>query len=210
MNEVFDLLFDTTDNANGNSQQNDVQNATDAFYSFDFGVTDNEPQSANHSKNNSISTLSTVSNLRSDSSSSDSAGDDYSSDEAPDALPTNGDSVVLSPPKKQARVPKKLRRGSNSQNGKSENERAFESLHKRFDPSLIGTVPVNQIHSKTEQQKQLKAAQKGKRHTEPTNIHSERLSQLKEEGLIRSPPHNVAASSSARQKSTKSKKRESD
>jgi len=203
MNEVFDLLFDTNDAAIGNSQQNDVQNATDAFYSFDFGVTDNEPQSANHSKNNSISTLSTVSNLRSDSSSSDSARDDYSSDDAADTLPTNGDSLVLSPPKKQARVPKKLRRGSNSQNGKSENERAFESLHKRFDPSLVGTVPVNQIHAKTQQQKQLKAAQKGKRHTEPTNIHSERLNQLKEEGLIREP--HVARGS--RQKSAKKLKK---
>lgn len=212
-----------------NSKQNDVNNATEAFYAFDFGVTDNEPQSANHSKNNSISSLSTTSHLRSDSSSSESGAAVYSSDDeegAPGAMPTNGDSLVLSPPKKQARAPKKSRRGSNSvENGKSENERAFESLHKRFDPSLIGTTPVNQIHTKTEQQKQLKAAQKGKRHTEPTNIHSERLAQLKEEGLVGAykvdmnvdntrrsyivaPAPQIGGAS--RTKSTKNKKRESE
>jgi len=182
MNEVFDLLFEPNSGAaRGTADSDDLQTTTEAFYSFDFGQSDNAPQSATHSARASISSLSAKSRLCSDSSSADESSSD---DGEEGVAPIDPNALILSPPTKSAKYTKRSRRASGSRNGKSENEKAFESLHNRFDPSLVGTVPVNQIHSKSEQQRQIKAAQKGKRHTEPIALHSQRLEQLKEEGLV--------------------------
>lgn len=183
--EVFDLLFDDNTDNKGESKQSDANAANDDFYAFDFGVSEKE----NEKENGAIQP-----NKSSDSSSSADSSSDRGEGLVPPQPNSSRKAVKLSPPTKQANRSKKNRRNSKSAsangNGNadgSENQRAFESLHKQFDPSLVGTVPVGQIAARAKQQMEKKAAQKGKRHTEPSNIHSERQKQLKEEGLIRSP-----------------------
>merc|ERR1719361_1203407 len=85
---------------------------------------------------------------------------------------TNSNNLKLQPPKKQSSRTKK-RRNSNQPSSKTANERAFDKLHQKFDPSLFGGN-----------------ANEKKRNTEPANIHSERQQQLKEEGLIKSNGNN--------------------
>merc|ERR1712233_284629 len=72
------------------------------------------------------------------------------------------DLKILPPTKQPTRT--KKRRQSNSK--QTENERAFDKLHKQFDPSLVGTVPVNQIHAKSrEQKKEQKTEDRASQHS---------------------------------------------
>jgi len=81
---------------------------------------------------------------------------------------------------------KKKRRNSNQQSSASQsaNERAFNKINQKFDPSLFkdGAVPMTQSNASN---KHTTIANLGKkRNTEPANIHSDRQRILKEEGLI--------------------------
>eukprot|EP00485_Elphidium_margaritaceum_P015460 CAMPEP_0202726334 /NCGR_PEP_ID=MMETSP1385-20130828/184559_1 /ASSEMBLY_ACC=CAM_ASM_000861 /TAXON_ID=933848 /ORGANISM="Elphidium margaritaceum" /LENGTH=698 /DNA_ID=CAMNT_0049392553 /DNA_START=37 /DNA_END=2133 /DNA_ORIENTATION=+ len=141
------------------------------------------------------------------SSSSDADDDDYeeegdssSGDETqppppahappPDAVAVPAGSLKLSPPKQQSKRKKKRK----SISSLTDNEKAFNKLHSEFDPSLVGTVPVQQISQKSKQKQEQKVRQKQKRSTEPISVHSQRQKQLQKEGLIKLQSPNVGAS----------------
>lgn len=215
--EVFDLLyFDTTDSTKDKSKQNDSNN-NDAFYAFDFGQNDNDKNGANgkplNDDYNDKKLKSRKSQNSSDSytsSSEEGANSSSSSSDQKEVEKVNiekrrKDLKILPPTKQPTRT--KKRRQSNSK--QTENERAFDKLHKQFDPSLVGTVPVNQIHAKSREQTKDNKRNK-KRRTEPVNIHSARQKQLKEEGLIKNDIQspNIGKSLRNKNKNKKDKKEE--
>mmetsp|Transcript_44857 Transcript_44857/g.40110 ORF Transcript_44857/g.40110 Transcript_44857/m.40110 type:complete len:526 (+) Transcript_44857:44-1621(+) len=152
------------------------------------------------------------------SSSSDSYSDDSSDDDEYDTSDedeednndiTNPSDLKLSPPKQTKRSKKKrssLSSNTSSKINKSENEKAFDKLHNKFDPSLVGTVPISKVH-----QSNIKNPKStSKRNTEPTNIHSQRQKQLQKEGLIKMQSPNVGKSVRSKKKKVEHEEKKND
>ena len=158
----------------------------DAFYAFDFGQNKNDSNKAGAETKDKLIQQQSHQSCSSDSySSSDDeyATGDESSDEKEkenkNKKMVNSNDLKLLPPKSQSTRTKK-RRNSNQPSAKTKNERAFDKLHQKFDPSLFG----KDSHEKPK-------VNEKKRNTEPANMHSERQKQLKEEGLIKSKKNDV-------------------
>merc|ERR1712228_1068671 len=128
VSEVLDLLyFDTNDNSKNNAKKDEIKN--DAFYAFDFGQNDNNKNKLIHQKSHQSSS--------SDSYSSSDDQFESRDDEKEKENKANDNDLKLMPPKKQSSRTKK-RRVSKQLSAKSKNERAFNKLHQKFDPSLLG------------------------------------------------------------------------
>merc|ERR1712228_985564 len=199
VSEVLDLLyFDTNDNSKNNAKKDEIKN--DAFYAFDFGQNDN------NNKNKLIHQKSHQSSS-SDSYSSSDEQFESSDDEKEKENKANDNDLKLMPPKKQSSRTKK-RRVSKQLSAKSKNERAFNKLHQKFDPSLLGKDgAVNSMSPTTATgNEKKKVMNEKKRNTEPASIHSERQQQLKEEGLINSKSNNKKNDNQSSNNKNKKKK----